>query len=238
MAISTPTLYAATPNWRAGDFIALSTGRSLRVIDTRLREYSDGYPVMVLIVEPAQGRALGFQAGMSNSRLHERKEQKHAQARASHTGMSSSERAAFVTYAAAGPPTKQPFDDLHLDGDVAVEAVCGGDGFRAAAQGRLRRCSLDGAGGRAGIGPGRRALPRTLGAVELSTPRPDAIVGRVVWLDGRFRPALPRLARSEVGTYAHPRHLRHGCPAQLCGFHVAVRFSMGVTGIEPVTSRV
>jgi hypothetical protein len=63
MAISTPTLQAAAPNWRAGDFIALSAGRSLRVIDTRLREDSDGYPVMVLIVEPAQGPGAWFPGG-------------------------------------------------------------------------------------------------------------------------------------------------------------------------------
>jgi hypothetical protein len=48
-----PTLQAAVPNWRPGDAIALSAGRSLRVIDTRLRENSDGDPVMVLVVEPA-----------------------------------------------------------------------------------------------------------------------------------------------------------------------------------------
>jgi hypothetical protein len=47
-----PTLQAAVPNWRAGDVIALGAGRSLRVIDTRLREDSDGDPVMVLVVEP------------------------------------------------------------------------------------------------------------------------------------------------------------------------------------------
>jgi hypothetical protein len=48
-----PTLQAAVPNWRPGDVIALSAGRSLRVIDTRIREGSDGDPVMVLVVEPA-----------------------------------------------------------------------------------------------------------------------------------------------------------------------------------------
>jgi hypothetical protein len=46
-----PTLHAAVPNWRAGDVIALSTGRALRVVDTRLRENSDGDPVLVLVVE-------------------------------------------------------------------------------------------------------------------------------------------------------------------------------------------
>jgi hypothetical protein len=47
-----PTLQAAVPNWRAGDVIALGAGRALRVVDTRLREDSDGDPVMVLVVEP------------------------------------------------------------------------------------------------------------------------------------------------------------------------------------------
>lgn len=47
-----PTLKAAVPNWRAGDVIALGAGRSLRVVDTMLREDSDGDPVMVLVVEP------------------------------------------------------------------------------------------------------------------------------------------------------------------------------------------
>jgi hypothetical protein len=46
-----PTLQAAVPNWRAGDEIALGAGRSLRVIDTQLREDSDGDPVRVLVVE-------------------------------------------------------------------------------------------------------------------------------------------------------------------------------------------
>ena len=32
-----PTLQAAVRNWRAGDVIALGAGRSLRVVDTRLR---------------------------------------------------------------------------------------------------------------------------------------------------------------------------------------------------------
>jgi hypothetical protein len=47
-----PTLKAAVPNWRAGDLIALGAGRSLRVLDTLLREDSDGDAVMVLVVEP------------------------------------------------------------------------------------------------------------------------------------------------------------------------------------------
>jgi hypothetical protein len=46
------TLQAAVPNLRVGDVIALGTGRALRVVDTRLREDSDGDPVMVLVVEP------------------------------------------------------------------------------------------------------------------------------------------------------------------------------------------
>jgi hypothetical protein len=51
--VEPPTLQAAVPNWRPGHVIALGAGRSLRVIDTRLRENSDGDPVMVLVVEPA-----------------------------------------------------------------------------------------------------------------------------------------------------------------------------------------
>jgi hypothetical protein len=35
------------------DLIALSAGRRSRVIDKRLREDSDGDPMMVLVVEPA-----------------------------------------------------------------------------------------------------------------------------------------------------------------------------------------
>jgi hypothetical protein len=48
-----PTLKAAVPNWRAGDMIALGPGRSLRVIETRLKENADGDPVVVLVVEAA-----------------------------------------------------------------------------------------------------------------------------------------------------------------------------------------
>jgi hypothetical protein len=44
---------AAVPNWRAGDVIALGVGKTLRVVDARLREDSDGDPVLVLMVEPA-----------------------------------------------------------------------------------------------------------------------------------------------------------------------------------------
>jgi hypothetical protein len=47
------TLQAAVPNWRAGDVIALGPGRSLRVIETRLKEAPDGDPVVVLVVEAA-----------------------------------------------------------------------------------------------------------------------------------------------------------------------------------------
>ena len=48
-----PALQAAVPNWRPGDVIALGAGKTLRVVDTRLSEDSDGDPVMVLVVEPA-----------------------------------------------------------------------------------------------------------------------------------------------------------------------------------------
>lgn len=47
-----PTLRAAVPNWHAGDTIHLPRERSLRVIETRLGEGSDGDPVSVLVVEP------------------------------------------------------------------------------------------------------------------------------------------------------------------------------------------
>jgi hypothetical protein len=47
-----PTLRTAVPNWGAGDTIPLG-GRTLRVIDTRLDEGTDGDPVAVLIVEAA-----------------------------------------------------------------------------------------------------------------------------------------------------------------------------------------
>jgi hypothetical protein len=39
------TLKAAVPNWRAEEVIALGPGRSLRVIETRLKENADGDPV-------------------------------------------------------------------------------------------------------------------------------------------------------------------------------------------------
>jgi hypothetical protein len=47
-----PTLQAAVPNWRVGDVIALGAGRSLRVINTQIREDLEGDPVRVLVVEP------------------------------------------------------------------------------------------------------------------------------------------------------------------------------------------
>jgi hypothetical protein len=52
-----PTLQAAVPNWRAADLIELGAGRSLRVIDTRLKEDSEGEPVMVLVAEPTGNRS-------------------------------------------------------------------------------------------------------------------------------------------------------------------------------------
>lgn len=48
-----PTLRTAVPNWSAGDTIPLGHDRTLRVIDTRLDEGTDGDPVSVLVVEPA-----------------------------------------------------------------------------------------------------------------------------------------------------------------------------------------
>jgi hypothetical protein len=47
-----PTLRTAVPTSNAGDTIPLG-GRTLRVIDTRLDEGTDGDPVAVLIVETA-----------------------------------------------------------------------------------------------------------------------------------------------------------------------------------------
>ena len=40
-----PTLKAAVPDWGSGDVIALDARRSLRVIETRLKEDPDGDPV-------------------------------------------------------------------------------------------------------------------------------------------------------------------------------------------------
>jgi hypothetical protein len=50
-----------------------------------------------------------------------------------------------------------------------------------------------------GVGaPGRRALPRTLGAVELTAPRLDATASGSGWLDGCFRswPRGPNVAQT------------------------------------------
>jgi hypothetical protein len=46
-----PTLKTAVPNWRPGDTIPLRREKALRVIETQLRENSDGEPVPVLVVE-------------------------------------------------------------------------------------------------------------------------------------------------------------------------------------------
>jgi hypothetical protein len=46
-----PTFKTAVPNWRPGDTIPLGREMTLRVIDTQLRENSDGDPVPVLVVE-------------------------------------------------------------------------------------------------------------------------------------------------------------------------------------------
>ena len=45
-----PTLRTAVPTWTAGDTIPLGE-RTLRVVDTRLDEGTDGDPVPTLIVE-------------------------------------------------------------------------------------------------------------------------------------------------------------------------------------------
>jgi hypothetical protein len=49
-----PPTFRSAPgvSWRAGDTILLGC-RTLRVVDTRLDEGSDGDPVSVLVVEPA-----------------------------------------------------------------------------------------------------------------------------------------------------------------------------------------
>ena len=46
-----PTFKTAVPNWRVGDTIPLGRGRTLRVIDTRLDEGTDGEPISTLVVE-------------------------------------------------------------------------------------------------------------------------------------------------------------------------------------------
>jgi hypothetical protein len=48
--------------------IALGAGRARRVIDARLREDSDGDPVMVLVVEPAQAGTPSASADLSRGR--------------------------------------------------------------------------------------------------------------------------------------------------------------------------
>jgi hypothetical protein len=47
-----PTLKAAVPNWGPGDTIHLPGERSLRVIETRISEGTDGEPVSVLVFPP------------------------------------------------------------------------------------------------------------------------------------------------------------------------------------------
>jgi len=42
------------PNWSPGDMIRLPGERSLRVIETRVSEGTDGAPVSVLVVEPVK----------------------------------------------------------------------------------------------------------------------------------------------------------------------------------------
>ena len=48
-----PTIRTAVPTWNAGDTIPLGRDRTLRVIDTRLDEGTDGDPISVLVVEAA-----------------------------------------------------------------------------------------------------------------------------------------------------------------------------------------
>jgi hypothetical protein len=47
-----PTFRTSVSSWHAGDSIPLGRDRTLRVIDTRLDEGTDGDPVAVLVVEP------------------------------------------------------------------------------------------------------------------------------------------------------------------------------------------
>ena len=49
-----PPTFRSAPGvtWKAGDTIPLGRDRTLRVIDTRLDEGTDGDPVPVLVVEP------------------------------------------------------------------------------------------------------------------------------------------------------------------------------------------
>jgi hypothetical protein len=46
-----PIFKTPVPNWQAGDRIPLGRGRSLRVLETLLRENEDGEPVPVLVIE-------------------------------------------------------------------------------------------------------------------------------------------------------------------------------------------
>jgi hypothetical protein len=50
-----PPTFRSAPSvsWKAGDTIPLGGDRTLRVIDTRLEEGTDGDPVSVLVVETA-----------------------------------------------------------------------------------------------------------------------------------------------------------------------------------------
>lgn len=50
-----PPSFRSAPGvtWRAGDTIPLDGDRTLRVVDTRLDEGTDGDPVSVLVVEAA-----------------------------------------------------------------------------------------------------------------------------------------------------------------------------------------
>jgi hypothetical protein len=48
-----PTLKTAVPDWRPGDTIPLGREKTLRVMDTRLRENSDGDPVLAFGSAPA-----------------------------------------------------------------------------------------------------------------------------------------------------------------------------------------
>jgi hypothetical protein len=46
-----PEHLTAVPNWRAGDTIPVRPGRTVRVVETRLDEATDGEPVPTLVVE-------------------------------------------------------------------------------------------------------------------------------------------------------------------------------------------
>jgi hypothetical protein len=53
--LADPPTFRSAPgvSWKPGDTIPLGRGRTLRVIDTRLDEGTDGDPVSVLVVEAA-----------------------------------------------------------------------------------------------------------------------------------------------------------------------------------------